>query len=119
MNRAHVFAAITLAAASLLALDVSAAAPPAGSLDPMTVTAARSKADHEAIAAAYEAEAVLAKQKAQIHEEMEKRYRDFGTKPPWSGMAKHCAQLRLQYIGAAKLNRQLAAEHHKLAAKLP
>lgn len=119
MSRIHLIAAITLAAASLFALDVSAAAPPAGSLDPVTVTAAKTKADHEAIAAAYEAEAVLAEQKAQMHEEMGKTYRDFGTKPPWGGMASHCAQLRLQYSGAAKLNRELAAEHHKLAAKLP
>jgi hypothetical protein len=33
-------------------------------------------------------------------------------------MSSHCAQLKNQYLKTARLNRELAAEHHKLAAKL-
>lgn len=119
MNRTNLFAAVTLAAASLLAFDVSAATPPVGALNPVTVTAAKTKADHDAIAAAYESEAVAAEQKAQMHVEMAAKYRDFGTKPPWNAMASHCTQLKKQYLETAKLNRELAAEHHKISSKLP
>jgi hypothetical protein len=119
MERTSILPAVTLAAAALFAFDASAATPPAGSLDPVTVTAAKTKADHEAVAAAYEAEAVAAEQKAQMHVEMAAKYRDFGTKPPWSAMSSHCAQLKKQYLMTAKLNRELADEHHKIAAELP
>ena len=119
MNRTTVLAAMTLAAATLISFHAGAAAPTAGSLDPVTVTAAKTKADHEAIAAAYEAEAVAAEQKAQMHVEMAAKYRDCGTKPPWSAMSSHCSQLKKRYLETAKLNRELAAEHRRIASKLP
>lgn len=119
MKRTSILSAVTLAAAAIVAFDASAATPPTGSLDPVTVTAAKTKADHEAVAAAYEAEAVAAEQKAEMHVEMATKYRDFGTKPPWAAMASHCTQLKEQYLEAAKINRELAAEHHRIAAKLP
>jgi hypothetical protein len=119
MTRTNVLVAATLAAAALFTVDIVAAAAPAGLLDPVTVTAAKTKADHQALAAAYEAEAAAAEQKAQMHVEMAAKYRDFGTKPPWSAMASHCTQLKKQYVETAKLNRELAAEHRKLAATLP
>ena len=118
MNRTNLLAAMLLAAAPLLFSNVAAANASPGTLDPVTVTAAKTKADHEAIAAAYEAEAAAAEQKAQMHVEMAAKYREFGTKPPWSAMSSHCAQLKNQYLKTARLNRELAAEHHKLAAKL-
>jgi hypothetical protein len=119
MKGTSILSALTLAVAALLAFDASAATPAAGSLDPVTVAAAKTKADHEAAAAAYEAEAAAAEQKAQMHVEMAAKYRDFGAKPPWSAMSSHCTQLKKQYLETAKLNRELAAEHHKIAAKLP
>ena len=117
-TRTGVFATATLAAAALFAVGASAAQPPTGSLDAVTVTAAKTKADHEAIAAAYEAEAASAEQKAQMHVEMAAKYRSFGTKPPWSAMSSHCTQLEKRYLETAKLTRELAAEHRKIAATL-
>lgn len=119
MTRKRIVAPVALALVAFFAFDASAAPPLTGTLDPVTVTAAKTKADHEAIAAAYEAEARLAEQKAQMHDQMAKKYREFGVKPPWSAMAGHCRQLKRQYAVAAKLNRELAAEHHELATKLP
>jgi hypothetical protein len=119
MNRINTLAAIALATAALFSSSASAASPAPSTLDPVTITAAKTKADHEAIAAAYEAEAAAAEQKAQLHVEMAAKYRDFGTKPPWSAMTSHCTQLKNQYLKTAKLNRELAAEHHKMAAKAP
>lgn len=119
MNRTNVIAAIALAAASLFALDVSAATPPVGALDPVTVTAAKTKADHEAIAAAYEAEAVVAEKKAKLHEAMLLSYQTPGTKPYMAVMVTHCKALTKQYTEAARLDREMAAEHRKIAASLP
>ena len=119
MIRKNTSSLLALAAFALLAFDATAAAPPAGTLDPVTITAAKTRADHEAVAAAYDAEAAAAQRMAQMHEEMAVKYRDFGTKPPWNAMASHCAQLKKQYASAAQVNRDLAAEHRKIAAQLP
>ena len=119
MKPTRMLPAVVLATAAVLSFDASAATPPSAALDPVPVTAARTKADHEAVAAAYETEAEAAERKAQMHATMAARYRDFGMKPPWSGMSSHCAQLKTRYREAAKLNRELAAEHHRIAATLP
>lgn len=109
-------------ALTVFALNTRAAAPTVGTLDPVTVTAARSAADHEAIAAAYEAEAVVAEQKAKLHKDMGAAYQRTSStmKPPsaFAGMVMHCSKLAKQYTEAAKLNRELAAEHREIAATL-
>lgn len=119
MNRTNFIAAITLATAALFTFNASAATPPVGELDPVTITAAKTKADHEAIAAAYDAEAVVAEKKAKLHEAMMRSYQTPGTKPYMAVMVSHCKALTKQYTEASKLDREMAAEHRKIAATLP
>lgn len=119
MKRTHILAAITFATAAVFTFNASAAAPPIPELDPVTITAAKTKADHEAIAAAYDAEAVVADKKAKLHEGMLRSYQTPGTKPYMAVMVTHCKALTKQYTEAAKLNREMAAEHRKIAAALP
>jgi hypothetical protein len=114
-----VLSVATLAIAALLSFEVSASGVPVARLDPVVIAAAKTKAEHEAIADAYDAEAVAAENKVKLHAEMSRSYRDFGTKPPWNAMSSHCRQLQEQYRSVAKLNRQLAGEHRGIAARLP
>lgn len=119
MKRTNPLAALTLAAAAVVTFDAAAAAPPIGELDPVTISAAKTQADHEAIAAAYDAEAVVAEKKAKLHEAMLRSYQTPGTKPYMAVMVTHCKALTKQYTEAAKLNRDMATEHRKIAAALP
>ena len=114
-------AAATLALLLLGALATAAATPAVPSLDPVTVTAARTKADHEAIAAAYEAEAVAAETKAKLHRDMGNAYSQLaaGTRPAgYRDMIGHCAHLEKTFGEVAKMNRQMADQHRQIAAKL-
>lgn len=119
------FVKMTGAAAALAlllgALATTAATPPVPSLDPVTITAARTKADHEAIAAAYEAEAVAAEKKAKLHREMGNAYSQLaaGTRPAgYRDMVSHCTHLEKTFGDVAKMNRQMADQHRQIAAKL-
>lgn len=80
------------------------------------IAAARTPADHEAIARAYDSEAVAAEAKASAHEHMAKTYRTGGTPKGNSiAMTGHCERLASSYRAAATEYRALAAEHRKLA----
>jgi uncharacterized protein involved in copper resistance len=111
----------SLIAASIVALGLAfsvsvpiAAAQPAGVTDTQ-VASAKTAADHEAIATAYDAEATAADQKAAEHAAMAKAYRNLGQKGSAASMSSHCNRLIEEYRAAAKEYRSLAAEHREMA----
>lgn len=81
------------------------------------IASARTPADHQAIAKAYEAEATVAESTAQGHDKMAQTYK-IGGAPKGSSapMASHCERLAESYRAAATEYRALASEHRKLAA---
>ena len=105
-----------LLGASVLALVMSSGAWAGSGADvtPAQISAAKTAADHEAIATAYEAEAVALDKKSEMHQQMADTYK-LGNKPVFIGPTKHCAALAKEFKAAAAENRALAAEHHQLA----
>jgi len=82
------------------------------------IAAAKTTADHEAIAKAYEADAFTAEAKAKEHEAMARKYRSIGgpkSTANSSPMVRHCERLVKSYTDAAADYRALAAEHHSMA----
>ena len=83
---------------------------------PEQIAAAKTPADHEAIAVAYDQEADKLEAKAKEHEAMAEAYSKRGpTKSRSSSMHAHCAKLAKQYSEAAAENRSLAKEHRSMA----
>jgi uncharacterized low-complexity protein len=113
-TRNHLFAAMAAALTLFLAVPGSAAAD----VTEAQIAAAKTPADHEAIAKAYDAEAAAAEAKANAHEGMARTYRAGGGTPKASStaMGGHCDRLMKSYSAAAVEYRALAAEHRKLAA---
>ena len=113
-TRYHLFAAMAAALTLFLAVPGSATAD----VTETQVAAAKTPADHEAIAKAYDAEAAAAEAKAKAHEGMARTYRTGGGTPKASPtvMVGHCDRLMKTYSAAAVEYRALAAEHRKLAA---
>lgn len=82
----------------------------------MQIEAAKTAADHEAIAQAYEAEAAAASDKAAEHEAMARTYKSGGpSKGSRASIVNHCERLVAQYKAIADENRQLAAAHREMA----
>jgi len=86
------------------------------------VEAARTPADHEAIAARYDALAKEAKDEAAMHRAMAKQYQqgpnakgNLGTTA--TSMAKHCENLARNFDAQAKEFEAIAKAHRQLAAK--
>jgi hypothetical protein len=79
------------------------------------IAAAKTPADHEAIAAKYDAEAKAADEMAANHESMAKAYKAGNAKGGQS-MAGHCNLLVTKYRDAAKEYRSLATEHRAMAS---
>ena len=79
------------------------------------IAAARNPADHEAIAASYDAEAKAAEAIAANHEMMGKAYKAKGAKAGTQSMVMHCNRLVTQYRAAAQEYRALATEHRAMA----
>lgn len=80
------------------------------------IEAAKTAADHEAIAQAYEAEATAASDKVVQHEAMAQTYGAGGApKGNRASMVGHCERLATQYKAIAEENRQLAAAHRGMA----
>ncbi len=99
-----------------LMLSTGAWASGAEHVDSAQIAAAKTPADHEAIAKSYDAEAVAADEKAKAHETMARTYRLGGSpKGTHGSMASHCDRLVKQYREVAEENRQLAAEHRQMA----
>ena len=109
--------AVTLGTA-LAALGLSIAALPANAAPPTpaVLAAAKTPAEHEAIAKAYEAEAKSLERLAARHESMERVYAAPGGKPWESAQAKHCESVAADLKAAAKEELALASEHRTLAA---
>ena len=110
----HLLAAMATALTLFLAVPGSATAD----VTEAQVAAAKTPADHEAIAKAYDAEAAAAEAKAKAHEGMARTYRAGGGTPKANptAMVGHCDRLMKSYSAAAVEYRALAAEHRKLAA---
>lgn len=111
---------VTMLSAGVAAVMLSGSAWAAGAtvVTPAQIAAAKTPADHEAIAAEYDKEAARLDGMAQEHEQMAKAYRSAETKKGMdsSAMHAHCAKLAKQFSEAAKETRDLAAEHRKMAA---
>lgn len=118
MNARSKLIAALFAAASLLAFVPAQAGDKSGgsTVTAAQIEAARTPADHEAIARAYDEEAASLERKAEAHEGMAKIYRAGGAPKAHSpNMTSHCERLVSQYRGAAKEARALAAEHRAAA----
>lgn len=84
--------------------------------DSVTITAAKTRADHEAIAKAYEAEAASLEKMAAMHKNLGETYSGQAGGKSWhTAQAKHCKGVASDLTAAAKEERALAAEHRKLA----
>jgi hypothetical protein len=87
----------------------------AGVPDPATIAAAKTPADHEAIAKAYDEEAASLEKLAARHKDLGETYGQPGGKPWQPAMSKHCSSVATELAAAAKDERALAAEHRKMA----
>lgn len=109
---------VSLLSAGVVALLLSSGAWASGEhhVDAAQIAAAKTPADHEAIAKAYDTEAAEADKKAAAHESMAKTYRLGGSpKGDHAAMGAHCEKLVNQYRTVADENRQLAALHRQMA----
>ena len=85
------------------------------------IASAKTKADHESIAAEYDKQAEADKAASERHRKMAQAY----TSAPWSkssggaGMVAHCKSLIGDYDKAAKQNAEMAKMHRDMGAKLP
>jgi len=79
------------------------------------IAAAKTSADHEAIASYYDKEAADAEAKAKLHHAMHHRYEDFKLKP--ADMAHHCDELAKYFERVADQDKSLAKEHREMAKK--
>ncbi len=103
---------VSIAAVGLTfgALTASAKVP-----DPATISAAKTAADHEAIAKAYDSEAASLERLAAKHKDLGQTYAQPGGKPWQVGQAKHCDSVASELEAAAKEERALAEAHRKMA----
>lgn len=118
MNARSNLFALLFAAASLLACAPAQAGDKSdgSTVSAAQIEAARTPADHEAIARAYDEEAATLERKAEAHAAMAKVYRGGGAPKAHSpSMTSHCERLVSQYRGAAKEARALASEHRAAA----
>lgn len=112
MKRSVMMSSAALAALALSFGVVSgnAAVPSAAE-----IAAAKTPAQHEAIAKAYEAEAKSLEKLAATHESLARTYGAPGGKPWEAAQAKHCAGVVRDLKAAAREEEALAAAHRKLA----
>jgi hypothetical protein len=112
---------IAMLTASVAGLWLASAVVPASAdvPTPETIAAAKTPADHEAIAKAYENEATSLEKLAAAHKNLEQAYGQPGLKPAQAMQAKHCQSVSTELAAAAKNERALAAEHHKMAKDTP
>jgi hypothetical protein len=106
------------ALAAVLAFGLASPLPAAADVTEAQIAAARTPADHETIAQAYEADAATADAKAKEHQAMARTYRSAGgpkSSSNYSAMVRHCERLVKDYTEAAADYRALAAEHRDMA----
>jgi hypothetical protein len=108
---------VIMMSASLAALVLcgGASAGEARRLEPAWVGAAKTAADHEAVAKAYDAEALGFEKKAAMHKNLAETYGAPGLKAPQAAQAKHCESVAASLTTAAQEDRALAAEHRNMA----
>lgn len=112
-----------LAGGTMLALSLSlsgvasAAGTDSGTPTEQQITGAKTKADHEALAASYEQEAKGLEEKANDHKTMAKAYGKVGALEEKQRLVSHCNSLARKYGDAAKEASALAKLHRELAAK--
>lgn len=108
---------VRIMSAGLAALALSGGAWAAGSkaLDPATIQAAKTPANHEAIAKAYDAQAMKLEKMAEMHKNLGETYKQPGGKPWQAAQGKHCDSLAMDLKAAAQEERALAAEHRNMA----
>ena len=109
-----IFAASLVAAGLVFSVATPVSIAQAADVTEAQIAAARTPADHEAIAAKSDAEAKAADEMAANHESMAKAYKAAGAKGTQS-MASHCNRLVAQYRDAATEYRALATEHRAMA----
>ena len=78
------------------------------------VTAAKTPADHEAIASYYDKEGTTAKAKATEHHKLMEAYRNLAGKGQFK-MEEHCQRLAQNYESIATENTALATAHRQMA----
>ncbi len=83
------------------------------------IASAKTRADHDAVAAEFDKQAETDKASAERHRKMAQAY----TTAPWSkssgaGMVSHCKALIADYEKAAKQNAEMAKMHRAIGAKL-
>ena len=107
---------LLLAAGTVPTMRASAQQPAVtdDNLDQM-ISAAKTPADHEAIAAYYDNEAAANEEKAKLHHATHHAYEQFKIKP--SDMGPHCDALAKYYQRVANENKALAAGHREMAKK--
>jgi hypothetical protein len=112
MNR---FVSIVSAGALAMMLSGGAYAADAG-VTAAQIEAAKTPADHEAVAAAFEQEATRLEKLVKEHEKMADAYRPAGSKKhiASASMRAHCLSLAKKYGEAARENRDMAKEHRAM-----
>lgn len=108
---------LVAAAALALAITAASSSPVLAQVTEQNVAAkiaaAKTPADHEAIAAFYKSEASAAAAKVKTHEAMAASYKTAGKFGP--GLADHCQTLIREYTAAEKDYTKMAEEHEALA----
>ncbi len=107
------FSLVFVAAMAAFSLSNGFAAPAEEFVTPAQIAAARTPADHEAIAKAYEAEAASYDKKIELHKAMEKTY-EFVNRVNLA-VARHCDRLVTNFESTAQEYRAMAAEHRTMA----
>ena len=105
------------ALAAVLALSAFVPLPVVADVTEAQIAAAKTPADHEAIAKSYDADAAAAQAEASKHEAMARAYGTAGgpKKTGPNSMVRHCERLVKSYTDAAADYRALAAEHRRMA----
>ncbi len=108
---------IVMLSAAVAALALMSGVSPAlaADIDPAQIAAAKTPADHEAIAQAFDEEAAKLEKDAERHQDAAKTYGQPGGKPWMKGQVKHCDAVAKDLKAAAREDRALAAEHRKMA----
>jgi hypothetical protein len=106
---------MTAGLAVLVLTATAAYAAPAPFVSEAAVSAAKTPAEHEAIAKAYDDEAASLKQKAEVHGDMAKSNAGAGMKGPQMQINKHCKAIAKDYEAAAAESAELAKLQRKLA----
>jgi hypothetical protein len=106
---------LATASALLIAVAILPAWAPAAEDVPKMIGAAKTPADHQALATYYEREATAARANAEMHRKMAEEYRKAGGPAVKAQLPEHCDGLVKYYEGAAKDLEAMAAAHREMA----